>query len=253
MWCPGIPGAGKTFLSSLVVQHLRGVSEDRNIGVFVLYCSFNDPQAQSVEVLLADILKQAAQARDEIVPTLQRMYQLHSKSQTRPTRDELLSRIEIAFAHYKKIYLIVDGLDEILQWHVRLTLIETLCSVKGDVNMMITSRPLPTVQQHFRGDNITFDICNVEYLKSYYHYLDCPDWDSCMQCHASGKAVCVEGHRLIRQFKAFCIQIRAAVEDLQSYVRMRIGQSYSLGSMLSKKPGLQTEIVDAVTRLAVDR
>ena len=85
LWCPGIPGAGKTFLSSIVVQHLRKVSKDKRIGVFVLYCSYNDPQTQSIEFLVAELLKQAIQATNEVCPSLQDLYQLHQKNQTRPT------------------------------------------------------------------------------------------------------------------------------------------------------------------------
>lgn len=253
MWCPGIPGAGKTFLSSIIVQYLKDFAEDRDIGVFMLYCSFNDPHTQSVDALLSDLLKQAIQVKNEVFHTLRKLYQAHSKSHTRLSREELVSEIEFAFSDYSKVYLVVDGLDEILQEHARLTLIEALWNVKGNVNLMITSRPLPTVEQHFCVPGVICDICHVPDLKSYYHCLECPDWDCCMSCHALGKAICFQGHRHVRQFKASRVEIKAAAEDLQSYVRMRISSSPALISILGKKPAMQQDIVDAVTRVAADR
>jgi len=54
LFCPGIPGAGKTIITSIVVEHLQTdfqakptervgkdfIKKDSNIGVAYLYCSF---------------------------------------------------------------------------------------------------------------------------------------------------------------------------------------------------------------------
>jgi AAA+ superfamily predicted ATPase len=41
LFCPGIPGAGKTMMTSIVVEHLRAkFGNDANTGIAYLYCSY---------------------------------------------------------------------------------------------------------------------------------------------------------------------------------------------------------------------
>jgi hypothetical protein len=61
-FCPGIPGAGKTIITSIVVNHLRTeFQNDANIGIAYLYCNYQQQQQQKTEDLLSSLLKQLAQ------------------------------------------------------------------------------------------------------------------------------------------------------------------------------------------------
>ena len=64
MWCPGIPGAGKTVLASLIIDSLRGPEMTRKCsdpqqacnGVAGIYCNYKSPQ--TTENLLGSLLQQ---------------------------------------------------------------------------------------------------------------------------------------------------------------------------------------------------
>ena len=253
LWCPGIPGAGKTVMSSIVARHLQEAVEGQNVGVFMLFISFNDPATQSVESLLEALLKQAIQATKSLRPGVQELYQKHLTNQTRPTRNELTSQIGLAFAEYAKVYLVVDALDEILQESARIDLLQTLWDLEGEANVFITSRSLPNIQQHFKTSNQMCDMCENRSLKTFYRCLDCPDWDACIECYSSERSMCVPGHQHMKQFHVYCIEISAKIEDLESYIKSRIKKSCSLESIIAKKSGLQKEIIDTITRLAEER
>jgi hypothetical protein len=61
-FCPGIPGAGKTILTSIVVENLDIRFQDNlSVGVAYLYCNFRRQDEQKAEDLLASLLKQLAQ------------------------------------------------------------------------------------------------------------------------------------------------------------------------------------------------
>src|SRR5271154_5745592 len=62
LFCPGIPGAGKTIITSIVVDHLltkfRNIA---NVGTVYLYCNYQRRHEQNPEDLLLSLLKQLAQ------------------------------------------------------------------------------------------------------------------------------------------------------------------------------------------------
>ncbi|EEU38844.1 uncharacterized protein NECHADRAFT_11175, partial [Fusarium vanettenii 77-13-4] len=55
LFCPGIPGAGKTILTSIVVEELTAYFEtDQNVGVAYVYCDFQRQDEQNAELFLAN-------------------------------------------------------------------------------------------------------------------------------------------------------------------------------------------------------
>lgn len=59
LFCPGIPGAGKTILTATVVENLDMTFEnDGSIEIAYLYCNFRRHHEQNLEDLLASLLKQ---------------------------------------------------------------------------------------------------------------------------------------------------------------------------------------------------
>jgi hypothetical protein len=62
LFCPGIPGSGKTILTSIVVDYLyTKFRKDQDVGIAYLYCDFRRQHEQNPEELLASLLKQLIQ------------------------------------------------------------------------------------------------------------------------------------------------------------------------------------------------
>src|SRR5947209_7958441 len=57
MWCRGPPGAGKTYLASLIVHELQQGSRAELYVVLVVYCRYDDPNYQSIANIVGDLLK----------------------------------------------------------------------------------------------------------------------------------------------------------------------------------------------------
>jgi Ni2+-binding GTPase involved in maturation of urease and hydrogenase len=58
LFCPGIPGAGKTILTSIVVENLLTRFKDEpSVKIAYVYCNFRSQDQQRVEDLLASLLK----------------------------------------------------------------------------------------------------------------------------------------------------------------------------------------------------
>ncbi|KAH7240200.1 nucleoside phosphorylase domain-containing protein [Fusarium redolens] len=70
-FCQGIPGVGKTILTSGLIEHLNSeLANDSTNGVSYIFCNFQRHQQQTSDGLLACILKQLAATRDHITKNM---------------------------------------------------------------------------------------------------------------------------------------------------------------------------------------
>jgi hypothetical protein len=61
LFCPGIPGAGKTILTSIIVDDLiTRFQNDPTVNIVYIYCNFRRKDEQKIDDLLASLLKQLA-------------------------------------------------------------------------------------------------------------------------------------------------------------------------------------------------
>ncbi|KAJ7443981.1 ankyrin repeat-containing domain protein [Mycena latifolia] len=111
LWCRGIPGAGKTVLSSLVVNHLRSKYRNNDTGVACLYLNHKEREAQTPANLLGSIWKQLVV--DRSLPTAAyELYKHHHSRDTRPSLAEVFNLLQAVIGQHLKSYIIVDALDE---------------------------------------------------------------------------------------------------------------------------------------------
>ncbi|KAI1076795.1 hypothetical protein F5B20DRAFT_572639 [Whalleya microplaca] len=124
--CPGIPGSGKTFLTSIVVQDLT--TQFRNetiIGIAYIYCNFRQKAQQSINHLLASLLKQLAQRQTSLSQSIKSLYSQHEKNQTKLSLDE-----------------IKNALSEVAN----------MCSkAAAPVNIFTTSRPIMSIENELKN------------------------------------------------------------------------------------------------------
>ena len=99
LWCPGIPGSGKTTLSSLVIDNLQvEIAKDPSIGLAGIYCSYRS--TQSTVNLMGSIICQLLQPLDIEPPS------------TPLTREKARAVMPEILASYSKVMLLIDALDE---------------------------------------------------------------------------------------------------------------------------------------------
>ena len=88
LFCPGIPEAGKTFLTSIVIHDLHErFDENPEIVVACLYFNYKRHAEHRIEIMLASLLKQLVQERPELFSILESLYTSHNERSTRPSVD----------------------------------------------------------------------------------------------------------------------------------------------------------------------
>ena len=154
LWVHGIPGAGKTILSSLVIEdHLSS----RPCGTAYFYCRYSDHASQDpLNVLGSFITQLAAQAPAAMLEALGFYSAQGTQSglSIRPTEEALGSLIESLSLHFRDgVTLLLDGLDECGTSHQRSRLVAVLSSLPGIgfIRVMVFSRAEEDIRECFRG------------------------------------------------------------------------------------------------------
>lgn len=155
LFCPGIPGAGKTMISSIVANHLETEFPNRaNIGIAYLYCNYGQQQQQKTGDLLSNILKQLAQGQPSIPADVKKLYRQHVDKQTRPSFDDIIKVLHSTIGLYFRVFIVVDALDECQVSHedCKKFLSEIFnLQAKAEVNIFATSRFVPEITKEFTG------------------------------------------------------------------------------------------------------
>ncbi|KAJ7271010.1 ankyrin repeat-containing domain protein [Mycena rebaudengoi] len=139
LWCRGIPGAGKTVLTSIVVDYLRNELLGNNTGVAAAYLNHKESDAQSPSNVLAGLWWQLVAERP-ISPVVQQLYRKHQNRHTRPSLDEVREIFRSTVTEYSRVFVVVDALDEYPEAH-RDILLKSLAAMGESVSLMLTSRP----------------------------------------------------------------------------------------------------------------
>jgi hypothetical protein len=149
LFCPGIPGAGKTIMAALVIDHLLRSRHVADEPVTFIYCNYKRQSEQSAKHMLSSILRQMIDIQPGVPKLVQDFYTFHTAKRTTPSSDESRKVLEAASKDLQGLTIIIDALDE-CETRARqefLSAVETLrrqCRVR----LLATSRLLPTVQAH---------------------------------------------------------------------------------------------------------
>ena len=150
--CPGDPGAGKTVLASIVINHLWNEVRTDRIGVAYIYCDYLKHGGQTSLHLVGSLLKQLAEQQNPISESLRSYYDEHRCSNTDPTAERAFKVLKAESDSWSRIFIIVDALDECSEKDAtRQRLVEGLLSLQGSnrINILVTTRPIPSILCEF--------------------------------------------------------------------------------------------------------
>ncbi|KAF3062635.1 putative ankyrin repeat protein [Trichoderma lentiforme] len=155
LFCPGIPGAGKTILASIVVDYLCSkFYNNSTVGIAFIYCNFKMQDKQKIDNLLASVLKQLAESQSCLSESIKSLYSRHKAKRTRPSINEILTVLQSVTLMYSRIFIIVDALDECQESSgCRARFISELSSLRKNngANIFATSRFIPDIRDKFKG------------------------------------------------------------------------------------------------------
>ncbi|KAF1913123.1 hypothetical protein BDU57DRAFT_559256 [Ampelomyces quisqualis] len=154
LFCTGIPGAGKTMIAALAIEHLATSVRSDTVGVAWAYCSYKSQNEQTVGALLATLLQQLLQAANPSgVQVVERLREKHTARGTMPHVDELLGTLQVLVAELSTTFIVIDAMDECsasdgtrMQFLAHLRTLQ----INADTRLMVTSRHVPEIVDDFK-------------------------------------------------------------------------------------------------------
>ncbi|KXJ85091.1 hypothetical protein Micbo1qcDRAFT_198942 [Microdochium bolleyi] len=153
LFCPGIPGAGKTILASVVVNDLlERFPPDGSTAICYIYCNFRRTGEQKLNDLLGSLLRQLTQGQIPFPRSVLELYERHKDRRTRPSIEEIRTTLHSVTASCSRVFVVVDALDECdVSNSCRQAFISELLHLQTQsmVNLLATSRFIPEITERF--------------------------------------------------------------------------------------------------------
>jgi Cdc6-like AAA superfamily ATPase len=110
LWLHGIPGCGKTVLSSTVIEHLKQDTTCQLLLYF--FFDFNDLKKQSLDDLLRSLIEQVYKLQPESRQSLERLWASHDEGVRQPSTSSLQSVFQVMLSGVGSASVVLNALDE---------------------------------------------------------------------------------------------------------------------------------------------
>jgi hypothetical protein len=149
LFCPGIPGAGKTIMAALVINYLLRTQHVANEPVTFIYCNYKRQSEQSAKHMLSSILRQIVDIQPGILKLVQDFNTSHTTKRTTPSSDESRQILGAVSRGLHRLTIVVDALDE-CETRARQEFLSAVETLRGQckVRILATSRFLPAIESH---------------------------------------------------------------------------------------------------------
>ncbi|KAM5374731.1 hypothetical protein ACJZ2D_006375 [Fusarium nematophilum] len=226
LFCPGIPGAGKTVMTAMVVHELAArFQNDESIAIASVFCSSNsDLQGLTlVDDLLVHILLQLAQRLSSVPACLLSLYHDHKEGQIPPQIEDVRETLRSMTALFSKAFIFVDAIDECQAADELLYELEYIAGEPG-TKLFITSRFVPAIQKRLIGPLRQ----EIEIRANFNDVVRCVDARLAEADHLSPQLQSEIKTRVLTHFDGMFFFVRAflnavleevTVEDLRSRLR----------------------------------
>jgi hypothetical protein len=153
LWLYGIPGCGKTVLSSTILQDLlRHCDSNPEHIVIYFYFDFNNSEKQDVVRMLRSLVYQLSWQAAEVPASLRALFSSCKDGKRQPPLDALLQAVRQIIQQLPQVYIMLDALDECTE---RTELMETLETIAGwkllNMHLLVTSRRERDIESSLKG------------------------------------------------------------------------------------------------------
>ncbi|KAL3491234.1 purine and uridine phosphorylase [Aspergillus germanicus] len=154
LFCPGIPGAGKTIMAAIVIDDLhQRLHHEQDVGIVYIYCNYRRQEEQTLHDLFLNVLRQLLRQRPSASHAAIERYEGHRLRQAQPRLDEIIGDIHSLSALYGRLFIVADALDECQTINnCRTKFIDELFNLQSrhNTNVFATSRFIDDIMEMFQ-------------------------------------------------------------------------------------------------------
>jgi hypothetical protein len=152
LFCPGMPGAGKTILASVAVEDLKArFWANSEVGIAYVYHDSLSRREQNPEDLFLSLIKQLVQYQSTLPRSVMDMFPRYP-SYSKPEWRNILECLRSTIKQFSRVFLVVDALEECLEGCRRTFLREVFwLQAEYGVNIFVTSRFTQEIADQFES------------------------------------------------------------------------------------------------------
>ena len=188
LWIHGLPGTGKTVMSSTVIEHLQGrmdyeAIETRRVAYF--YCGSQDQAHRTAFNICASALAQLVPHLDKVSSHLFDVHQVamrHGRSKVSED-DEIFDAFKHLVATFPSTFLVIDALDECSEASDILSWLENILQSVHSFHVVVFSRDTSPIRESLgTHTSVRIDAASLNddiktYLASAIDCLPCEEED----------------------------------------------------------------------------
>ena len=145
--------ADRLFTSSIIINHLeQNVRQGhREIGIAYVYFNYKENDQTPIN-MIASLLQQLLQQQGDLTTEVKLLYEHHKNKGTRPPLSTYSKVLQSTIRRFSRVFILVDALDECPEDDgARETFSKRVKEFLPDINLLITSRHVPTIERMFDG------------------------------------------------------------------------------------------------------
>jgi hypothetical protein len=153
LWLYGIPGCGKTILSSTVLESvLQYCARTPGKVAAYFYFDFNDTQKQIPESMIRSLITQLLTQSDKTPKALESLFASCNYGPQQPSVDALFNVLRQMIQEFSQTYIILDALDEGADRAVLMDLLEKMAQWQAEnLHILVTSRGEQDIESSLRS------------------------------------------------------------------------------------------------------
>lgn len=148
LYCPGVPGAGKSFMATGVIDSMLQRKQADHHALLYYFFDHSRTSQQTPGNFLATLIRQATFAQGHGSTELQNLWASHSKNKTEPLKAELEGLLATTLVNSGKVIIVIDAMDECDASYRMdiLAIMKRLCA-NGRTSWLLTSRDYPEIRR----------------------------------------------------------------------------------------------------------
>lgn len=150
LFCPGMPGAGKTIATAAVIEHTGLHFRGHGALMAYVYCDFRRTD-QDVESVLSSILRSCVQGPNSFAEDFLRLCRTSMEARKRLSVAQVIQQLHKIISLSHRVNIFVDAVDELPRSPQRRLVEEFLQLRKAGANIFITSRNIPEIERAFEN------------------------------------------------------------------------------------------------------
>ncbi|KAF2807352.1 purine and uridine phosphorylase [Mytilinidion resinicola] len=112
LWLYGIPGCGKTILSSTIIEHLKSLSIQ---SLLYFYFDFTDTEKQSLRGVVCSLISQLYHTCKSAQEPLDALFSSFRDRNTQPSCESLCKVLQKMIKRTEEVWVVLDAIDECLE------------------------------------------------------------------------------------------------------------------------------------------